>query len=136
MWTLDNHIQKDENLIYSGSPAWIGFFWGFVLAIITLPTIIIPIIVIGIIYLIKSSTKYAITNKRVIVRAGIVSEDIKSSSFKHITSLRVKQGIIGKIFNFGSIIIDTSGSGSGFEFIWRYVDNPVQVKNEIEKHIE
>jgi len=136
LWTLDNHIQKDENLIYSGSPAWIGFSWGFFLAIITFYTIIIPIIVIGIIYLIKSSTKYAITNKRVIFRTGIVSEDIKSSSFKHITSLRVKQGIIGKIFNFGSIIIDTSGSGSGFEFIWYYVDNPVQVKNEIEKHIQ
>ncbi|MDP3106217.1 MAG: PH domain-containing protein [Candidatus Methanoperedens sp.] len=136
MWTIDNHIQKDENIIYTGSPAWIGYFWGFVFAIITIPTIIIPIIFIGIIYLHKSSTKYAITNKRVIGRAGIISEDFKSSTFKHITSLRVKQGIIGKIFNFGNIIIDTSGSGSGFEFVWRYVNNPVQVKNEIEKHID
>ncbi len=136
MWTIDNHIQKDENIIYTGSPAWIGYFWGFIFAIITILTIIIPIIVIGIIYLHKSSTKYAITNKRVIGRSGIISEDFKSSTFKHITSLRVKQGIIGKIFNFGNIIIDTSGSGSGFEFVWRYVNNPVQVKNEIEKHID
>jgi uncharacterized membrane protein YdbT with pleckstrin-like domain len=72
----------------------------------------------------------------VIGREGIISEDFKSSTFKHITSLRVKQGIIGKIFNFGNIIIDTSGSGSGFEFVWLYVKNPVQVKNEIEKHID
>ncbi|MCZ7384563.1 MAG: PH domain-containing protein [Candidatus Methanoperedens sp.] len=136
MWTIDEHIQKDENIIYVGSPSWIGYFWGFVIALITIWTIIIPIIVIGIIYLDRSSRKYAITNKRVIGRRGIVSEDFKSSTFKHITSLRVKQGIIGKIFNFGNIIIDTSGSGSGFEFIWRYVNNPVQVKNEIEKHID
>lgn len=136
MWTIDNHIQKDENILYTGSPTWIGFFWGFVLAIITIWTIIIPIIVIGIIYLNKSSMKYAITNKRVIGREGIVSEDFKSSTFKHITSIRVKQGIIGKIFNFGDIIINTSGTGSGFEFIWHYVKNPVQVKNIIEQHID
>ncbi len=136
MWTLDDHIQKDEKIIYSGNPAWIGYFWVFILAIMTLWTIVIPVIIIGIVYLHKSSTKYAVTNKRVVDRSGIISEDIKSSTFRHITSLRVRQGIIGKIFNFGNIIIDTSGSGSGFEFVWRYVSNPVQVKNEIEKHIE
>lgn len=136
MWTLDNQIQKDENILFIGSPAWIGYFWFFVIAIITIWTIIIPIIVIGFIYLHRSSTTYAITNKRVMRRSGILSEDVKSSTFKHITSLRVKQGIIGKIFNFGDIIIDTSGSGLGIEFIWHYVNNHINVKNEIEKHIE
>lgn len=136
MWAIDNHIQKDENIIYTGSPAWIGFFWSFVLAIITIWTIIIPIIIIMMIYLNQSSMKYAITNKRVIGRGGIISEDFKSSTFKHITSIRVKQGIIGKIFNFGDIIIDTSGTGLGVEFIWRNVKNPVQVKNIIEQHID
>jgi len=136
LWTLDNQIQKDENILFIGSPVWIGYFWFFVIAIITIWTIIIPIIVIGFIYLHRSSTIYAITNKRVMRRSGILSEDVKSSTFKHITSLRVKQGIIGKIFNFGDIIIDTSGSGLGIEFIWHYVNNHINVKNEIEKHIE
>jgi uncharacterized membrane protein YdbT with pleckstrin-like domain len=136
MWTIDNHLQKDETILYTGNPAWVGYFWFFVIALITIPTIIIPIIILVIIYLQKSSTIYAITNKRVIGRTGFISEDFKSSTFKHITSLRIKQGIIGKLFNFGNIIVDTSGSGLGVEFIWRYVNDPVNVKNEIEKHIE
>lgn len=136
VWTLDEHIQTDEKITYLGSPAWIGYFWAFVLALFTIWTIIIPIFIIGIIYLLKSSTLYAITNKRVIGRRGIISEDFKSSTFKHITSLRVKQGIIGKMFNFGNIIVDTSGSGQSVDFVWRFVNNPVQVKNEIEKHID
>ncbi len=82
MWTIDNHIQKDENIIFTGSPAWIGYFWFFVIALITMYTIIIPIIIVGIIYLTKSSTIYAITNKRVIGREGIISEDFKSSTKK------------------------------------------------------
>jgi uncharacterized membrane protein YdbT with pleckstrin-like domain len=136
LWSIDNHIQKDENILFAGNPAWIGYFWGFVLALFTIWTIIIPIIILVIIYLNRTSTIYAITNKRVIGRTGFISEDFKSSTFKHITSLRVKQGLIGKLFNFGNIIVDTSGSGLGVEFIWRYVNNPVNVKNEIEKHIE
>jgi uncharacterized membrane protein YdbT with pleckstrin-like domain len=72
----------------------------------------------------------------VIGRRGIISENFKSSTFKHITSIRVKQGIIGKMFNFGDIIVDTSGSKPYDEFVWRYVNNSVQVKNEIEKYID
>jgi len=108
---------------------------GFIFIILTSFTIIIPIIILARIYLHKSSTKYAITNKRVFKRMGIISEDFKSSTFNHITSLRVKQGLIGKIFGFGHVVIDTAGSGSGFEFVWFCVKNPFQVKNEIENLI-
>ncbi|CAG0982919.1 hypothetical protein METP1_01872 [Methanosarcinales archaeon] len=56
---------------------WI--YLGFCFALITIWTIIIPIFIIVIIYLSKSSTTYAITNKRVIRRKGIISETFKSS---------------------------------------------------------
>ncbi len=133
MWTNDEHIQKDEKILWIGSPEWIGYFWLFVLAIITIWTIIIPIILIILIYLSKSSTIYAITDKRLLGRQGIISENFKSLTFEHITSIRVEKGILGKIFDFGDIVMYTSGINSMF---WRYVKNPVQVKNEMEKHIK
>jgi len=136
LWEIDKHLQKDEKIIFTGSPEWSGYYVGFIFAILTIFTIIIPIIILGIIYLHKSSTKYVVTNKRVFMRMGIISEDFKSSTYKHITSIRIKQGIIGKIFGFGHIVIDTSGSGSGFEFAWFCVKNPLRVKNEIEKLID
>jgi len=136
LWEIDNHIQKDEKIIYAGSPEWSGYYMGFIFVILTIFTIIIPIIILGRIYLHKLSTKYVVTDKKVFMRAGILSEDFKSSTYKHITSIRIKQGIIGKIFGFGHIVIDTSGSGSGFEFVWFCVKNPLQVKNEIEKLVD
>lgn len=136
MWEIEQHIQKEEKMIYEGTPEWIGFFWWFVFALITIWTIIIPLVVILIAVLSKLSTKYVITDKRVGGRYGIISEDFKSATFKHVTSLRIKQGIIGKIFNFGNVIIDTSGSGARVDFVWKYVKNPIEVKNMIEKHID
>jgi uncharacterized membrane protein YdbT with pleckstrin-like domain len=136
MWEIKERIQKDEKIKYEGTPEWIGYFWGFVLALVSIWTVIIPILIVLIIVLSKKSTKYVITNKRVAGRTGIITEDFKSASFKHITSVRVKQGIIGKIFKFGNVIIDTAGSGVGVEFVWKYVKNPIEVKNMIEKRID
>jgi uncharacterized membrane protein YdbT with pleckstrin-like domain len=112
-----------------------GYFWGFAIALITLLSVFIPLLIILYIVLNKRSTKYVITNKRIAGRYGIISEDFKSASFQHITSVRVKQGLIGKIFKFGNIIIDTAGSGTGVDFVWKYVKNPIEVKNKIETNI-
>ncbi len=151
MWTIDEHIQKDEKILYIGNPELIGFLDSFILsrpgliviilffvlalikswAIIILMIFLIFLIVS--IYLLKSSTIYAITDKRVIGQKGIISENFESLTFKHITSIRVEKGILGKMFDFGDIIVDTSGIN---RMVWLYVKNPVQVKNEMEKHIE
>lgn len=136
MWELDRHLQKDEKIVYEGKPVWFGYILWLILAIITIYSILLPILIISYVFLSMTSTRYALTNKRIIARYGIISEDFKSSSFKHITSVRVTQSFIGRIFGFGDIIIDTSGSGSGREFIWRYVQKPVDVKNNIEQYID
>jgi len=136
MWEIETHIQKEEKINYKGNPEWIGYFWGFIFALITIFFIPLSLFIVLTIILNKLSTKYVITNKHVAGRHGIISGDFKSASFKHITSVRIKQSLIGKIFNFGNIIIDTAGSGIGADFIWKYVKNPVKVKNMIEKYIQ
>ncbi len=135
MWSVEKHIQKKEIIKYEGTPEYIGYFWWFVLGLITISTIFIPLLILLLVYLNKNSTKYIITNMRVARRKGIISEDFKSSTFKHMTSVSTKQGIIGKLFNFGTLTIDTSGSGSSVEFNWKYVKDPIQIKNKIEKNI-
>jgi len=136
MWELDKHFRKNEVKFYEGNPTWIGYWKGLIIGLILTFFLGIGIIILGLIALKRTSTKYAITDKRIIGRSGIISEDFKSITFKHVTSVGVRQGIIGKIFNFGNVIIDTAGSGHGVDFIWTYVKEPIKVKNMIEKHID
>ena len=136
MWDIEQHIQKEEKIKYQGTPEWVGYLGVFILALLTIWTVIIPLILVPIAIFSKLSTKYIITNKRVAGRYGIISEDFKSATFKHITSVRTKQGLIGKIFNFGNIIIDTAGTGMGVDFVWKYVKDPVKIKNRIEEYID
>ena len=63
--------------------------------------------------------KYLITNKRVLIKSGLIGTDFVSLYFTQIRSANVNVGLIDKIFGVGTINIDTgkietvqSGSGS------------------------
>jgi uncharacterized membrane protein YdbT with pleckstrin-like domain len=51
--------------------------------------------------------KYIITNKRVLIRSGIIGTDFKSIYFTEVKSADVNVGLIDKIFSVGTISIDT-----------------------------
>ena len=83
----------------------------------------------------RLSTRYAISNKGLLQRVGVVTTSIKSVPFKHITSLEVKETITGKLFRYANLIIDTSGSGKAIELNWDYLKAAHRVKKLVEKHI-
>lgn len=62
------------------------------------------------VYLKYSSTELAITNKRVIAKFGFIRRNTVELNLKKLESIRVEQGILGRIFNFGSIIVAGAGN--------------------------
>jgi uncharacterized membrane protein YdbT with pleckstrin-like domain len=70
-----------------------------------------------------------------IKRTGIITNSIKTVPYKHITSIEVKETILGRIFRYSHLLIDTSGSGAAIEFRWDYVGAAHKVKKLIEKHV-
>jgi len=51
--------------------------------------------------------KYVITNKRVLIKSGMIGTDFNSLYFNQIRSANVNVGLIDKIFSVGTINIDT-----------------------------
>jgi len=51
--------------------------------------------------------EYAITNKRVIIKSGLIGTDYKSIYFEQMNGIVVDVGLIGKIFGTGNLKIDT-----------------------------
>jgi len=58
-------------------------------------------------YLNYKVTTYIVTNKRLIVKSGLIGADIRSIYYDQIKSIFVNVGLIGKIFSTGTIMIDT-----------------------------
>lgn len=51
--------------------------------------------------------EYTVTNKRIIIKSGLIGTDYKSIYFTEIKTLLVDVGIVGKIFGTGTVKIDT-----------------------------
>lgn len=158
MWDINlDYLQKDETLEYSDRPSmlscifsyvWTGFmvFYAVMIFIASVRSdtsgmgfmslLFILFALPAVYFILKTlSTRYAVSNKGVLKRTGIVTASIKTVPFKHITSVEVKETIMGKIFRYAHLLIDTSGSGQSVEFRWNYVNAAHKVKKLIEKRL-
>ena len=74
-------------------------------------------------------TEYGVTNIRVISKTGILSRDVIEMNLESIESIGLKQTIIDRILQTGSIQI--SGRGIG-DVTFKNVDDPVKIRKTIE----
>ena len=77
-------------------------------------------------YLRYSTTEYALTNRRIVAKLGIIGRSTIDIDLRKAESIRIEQGIWGRIFNFGSIFV--SGAGVPRAQL-RSIDNPMQFHN-------
>ena len=62
----------------------------------------------------RRSHKYIISNQRIKFKGGIVTKEERTLRYDKITDINAKQGVLGQIFGFGTIIpISQSGFGLG-----------------------
>jgi uncharacterized membrane protein YdbT with pleckstrin-like domain len=62
-------------------------------------------------FLIYSTTELAVTNKRVIAKSGIVRCNVIDVANAKIEGITYHQGIVGRIFGYGSIVVRGTGVG-------------------------
>ena len=101
---INNNLIKDEHVELETTYHWIIFF--NLRAILTL--FIAPLID-------KYSDEFAITNRRVIIKTGLISRKTFEMNLSKIESVNVDQSILGRILGYGTIRIVGSG-GTKEEF--------------------
>jgi hypothetical protein len=83
---------------------------------IFIPFYSVSISILGflIVELYRRSHKYIISNQRIVFKGGVITKQERTLRFDKITDINSKQGILGQIFGFGTIIpISQSGFGLG-----------------------
>ena len=81
--------------------------------------------------LIKVGSSYAVTNKRVILKTGVISRRAVDLVLAKCEGLHIKQSILGRIFNFGTITVTTGGVSSSYP----YIAHPLDFRREINMQI-
>lgn len=82
---------------------------------------------------------YAFTNKRIIVRAGLIGIDFKSIYYSEITGVNVKVGIFDRIFKVGDIYVTAKDQRVVIEDIedpYFYMSKIQEISHDIKTDIE
>src|SRR3989344_767593 len=95
---LINYTKNVNGQISSGQTS--GYFIGIIVVSVGLLIILLN-------FFSKLVTEYAITNKRIIIKSGLIGTDYKHIYFEQINQVIIDVGLIGKIFGTGNLKIDT-----------------------------
>jgi len=80
--------------------------------------------------IIKATTEIAITNKRLVYKRGLVARYVGEMNIDRIEGVNVLQGVWGRIFNFGRIMVRGMGVG---EVVLPSIEDPIKFRRAIEK---
>jgi uncharacterized membrane protein YdbT with pleckstrin-like domain len=83
--------------------------------------------------IIKLTTEFAVTNRRVIAKTGFIRRHTLEMLLSKIESVAVRQGILGRILNFGTVSVTGTG---GTKESFRAIVGPLAVRSKINQIIE
>jgi uncharacterized membrane protein YdbT with pleckstrin-like domain len=75
------------------------------------------------------STELGVTNKRVILKTGIIGRKTEEMKLGSIETVEIDQGVWGRILGFGTVKVTGRGIS---DVVFRGIDDPMAVKRQIE----
>ena len=129
------HLLKGEKVVFYGRKAWLSEWLWLALGILT-----IWIFGIGLVFFLWAflkiySTEYAITTKRFYCKYGLISRKVSEAHLEKITDIHISQTVIGRLLNFGSVVVHTAGSNPK-ELTMLDISNPKSVEKKIREYMQ
>ena len=143
---IQNNLQAGEEIKYKADIHWYIFAYPVILLLLSVffssaqtgffHYVSLFLLLSGLFQLIKRillkmGTEYVVTNKKVILKSGILSRDALELVLNKCEGIRINQSLMGML-GFGSIVVTTGGVTNKFDFI----TNPIKFRNEINAQIQ
>jgi uncharacterized membrane protein YdbT with pleckstrin-like domain len=113
------NLIADEKVLYQTTYHWIIFFK--LSSIFSL--FIIPLIQ-------RATDEFAVTNKRIIIKTGLISRKIVEMNISKIETVNVRQSVIGRILGYGALEFTGTG-GTKETFVNIY--HPTEFKKKVQE---
>lgn len=107
---VEGALVKDEKIVHLGHISLWSLWHLLALGIVLLPAFGIGLIFLIWAYVRYKTTELAITSKRVIVKIGFIRRRTIEININKVESIQVDQEILGRLFNFGTLVISGAGN--------------------------
>jgi len=143
---IENNLMSGESVMYRAKLHWIVFLWPAIWLFIALSMLsgggdaaaagggaIVIVIITGIFsYMNYSTCEFAITDKRVLAKVGFIRRNSIEVLLTKVEGIQVKQGILGRILGYGSIVV--SGTG-GSKDPFQKISAPLEFRRKAQEQI-
>jgi len=149
MGYVDRNLMNDEKVVYKANIHWFIFVPGVVFFVIGIflsgsgeesggfvfgpLAILLAIVLLIKAFITKVTTELAITSKRVIAKVGLIRRNTVELNHSKVESFNIDQSIFGRIFGFGTLIVN--GTGGGKTPI-PSIDNPLEFRRNAVESID
>jgi len=107
---VEGALVKDEKIVHVGHISLWSLWHLMALGIILLPAFGVGLVFLIWAYVRYKTTELAITSKRVIVKSGFIRRRTIEININKVESIQVDQEILGRMFNFGTLVISGGGN--------------------------
>ncbi len=153
---VSDHLLPGEHVVHRTHLHWVIFRWSLLVAVLavaaavglqlihvppddTIWQLIVPaglIVLAGLLaigpIIRRSASEYAVTDKRVIVKRGVIQRDSLETLLTKVEAIGVDQTLAGRMLGFGTItIVGTGGTRETFDRIAAPLEFRRQVQSQI-----
>lgn len=151
MGFIENNLTSNEVIVHKGYLHWFTFvkgifaiilIWAAAMAvcyynvpetwIYVLLTVLAIVAALIYVSLVRTNTEYFITNKRLIVKKGIIQRNTTELRLAKCEGVMVEQSMLGRLFNYGTIKITTGEVVNTY----RFIANPIRFRTMINENLD
>ena len=142
---IDNNLMSGETVVAKARIHWFIYAPAVALILISLTTphygldpigaicFIIGLAMLARAVLERVATELGVTNKRVIAKHGLIVRNTIELNLNRVESLSVDQSIMGRIFDFGTVTVNGTGTAHA---PFRFISQPLQFRRTVNEQVE
>ncbi|MEO0128550.1 MAG: PH domain-containing protein [candidate division WOR-3 bacterium] len=151
---IDDNLMSGEHIIYRAKLHWVVFgipiIFAVIIAVITLVLffaggdtiamgyVFLFFLLIAIIWVVSSfisfkTSEFGVTSKRVLVKVGWIRRNSLEILLAKIEGIQANQGILGRILNYGTIVIKGTGGTSN---PFHKIEAPFEFRKKVQEQID
>ena len=138
---IGENLLPDEHVVYRAELHWIIFARAILVLVVGLVLVFVPrigqaglvVLLLGVVMLVPPfvayrTTELGVTNKRVIVKTGLVRRRTLELLLRQVEAISVDQSLLGRLLGFGSITLTGTG---GVREVFHRVRDPLELRRRI-----
>lgn len=107
---VEGALVQDEQLVHLGRVSLWSMAHLIALGVLLVPLFGAGLVLLAVLFVRYKSTELAVTTRRVIVKHGFIRRSTVEINLNKVESIQVDQGILGRMFDFGTLVIAGTGA--------------------------